>query len=151
MRNSTLWLTVALPNPELAEVRKLYFFLPKCLIATLRGAIIGYNVIRSKICYISWRFKVHPIILCWFYWVLLETCDMHYEKMYANNKVDTKELIYTPKLLNAVYYISVDLRYNIWFCIAEVPQFTFLCNIIMSHTNLNKSQTTFQAVLAKTY
>ena len=46
-----------------------------------------------------------------------------------------------------MFYMFFDLHYDIWFCVVEICQFIFLSNIIMLRTYLNKSQTTFQALL----
>ena len=47
-------------------------------------------------------------------------------------------------------YLFVDIHHNIWFYVAQIRQLVFLYNIIMPHTNFNKTQTTSQAAQGNT-
>ena len=94
--------------------------------------------------------NVLPVVLCWFHYVHFEIWNIYCWKINAKNIATEKVSVY-KHCLRSITVLRVcrpTLKHaNV---IAEIRQAIFLCNILVSHTDFNKSQATFQAVQGKT-
>ena len=77
-----------------------------------------------------------------------EMWNIYCRKINADD-ISVTKVIYKFNYEIKMFYMCVRRYYNIFFCIAEICRLIYLCSVLLTHTDFNKSQPALQAVWGK--